>query len=57
MAVAVWDHEPDADELLDTRVADGWRPTPTSTVDGEVIFGHACKRFGRCPPEIPIACG
>ncbi len=56
-AVAVWDHEPSADELLDARVASGWTPTPTSTVHGEVIMGHACTRFGRCPPEgVPVGC-
>jgi hypothetical protein len=55
----VWDHQPSADELLDARVAAGWTPTPTSTVDGDVIFGHACTRFGRCPPSgnPPVACG
>jgi hypothetical protein len=53
----VWDHQPSADELLDARVAAGWIPTPTSTVDGDVIMGHACTRFGRCPPEIPVGCG
>ena len=37
----MWDHEPDADELLDVRVADGWTPTATSTVDGDVVMGHA----------------
>jgi hypothetical protein len=41
MAVAIWDHRPDADELLAARVARGWRPTPTSTKDGEVVMGHA----------------
>jgi hypothetical protein len=45
-AVSVWDHRPTADELLETRVARGWTPTPTSTVDGDVVMGHACKLFG-----------
>jgi len=39
----VWDHRPSADELLAARVAAGWQPTPTSTRDGEVVLGHACK--------------
>jgi hypothetical protein len=39
----VWDHRPTADELLDARVAAGWTPTPTGTVDGPQILGHACK--------------
>ncbi len=53
----MWDHRPSADELLDARIAAGWTPTVTSTVEGEVILGHACTKFGNCPPEIPIACG
>jgi hypothetical protein len=53
----VWSKKPTPDELLDARVAAGWVPTPTSTVDGDVIMGHACTKFGRCPAEIPIACG
>jgi hypothetical protein len=39
----VWDHRPTADELLTARVARGWQPTPTATVDGPQILGHACK--------------
>jgi len=45
-AVSVWDHRPTADELLEARIAAGWTPTPTSTVDGDVVMGHACKLFG-----------
>ena len=41
MAVAIWDHEPGAGELLDRRLAAGWQPTPTATVDGAVVLGHA----------------
>jgi len=29
--------------LLDARVAAGWAPTPTSTRDGDVVMGFACK--------------
>lgn len=39
----MWDHEPTADELLEARLASGWRPTPTDTVDGPKILGHACR--------------
>jgi hypothetical protein len=39
----VWDHRPSADELLDARVAGGWAPTATDTVDGPRVLGHACK--------------
>jgi hypothetical protein len=42
MAVSVWGRTPTADELLEARQARGWRPTATSTVDGEVVLGHAC---------------
>jgi hypothetical protein len=40
----VHDHRPDADELLSSRLASGWEPTPTDTRDGPVIMGFACKR-------------
>jgi hypothetical protein len=40
-AVAVWHHRPTADELLEARVAAGWRPTPTAMRDGDVVLGHA----------------
>lgn len=39
----MWDHRPTADELLDARTGAGWTPTATSTRDGEVVMGHACK--------------
>ncbi|MCU0701804.1 MAG: hypothetical protein MUC96_35310 [Myxococcaceae bacterium] len=42
--VSVWDLTPSADALLDARLRRGWRPTPTSTVDGEVVLGHAACR-------------
>ena len=45
LSVSVWDHRPTADELLDDRVARGWTPTPTGTVDGPVVLGHAACRF------------
>ena len=40
-AVAVWDHTPDARELLDARLARGWRPTPSDVRDGNPILGYA----------------
>lgn len=46
MAVAIWDHEPTADELLDARIDRGWAPTPTATVEGDKVLGHAAARFG-----------
>jgi hypothetical protein len=48
----VWDHRPTADELLDDRLAAGWLPTPTDTVDGPVVLGHACQIPGQAPRRI-----
>jgi hypothetical protein len=42
-AVAVWDHAPSADELLDARVARGWEPTPTGLKDGAKVLGYAAR--------------
>ncbi|HSP19027.1 MAG TPA: hypothetical protein VLQ79_05920 [Myxococcaceae bacterium] len=39
--VSVWDARPSADDLLGARLARGWTPTATSTVDGEIVLGHA----------------
>jgi len=46
MAVAIWDHEPSADELLTRRLDRCWKPTPTATCDGDVVLGFAAK--GAC---------
>jgi len=43
-AVAVWDHRPTPDELLDQRLGSGWRPTPTRLKEGPRILGHAACR-------------
>ena len=40
-AVAVWDHVPSAEELLDARLIDGWRPRPSMLKDGDRVVGHA----------------
>ena len=40
-AVAVWMHRPSAAELLDARLARGWRPTPTRLREGERVLGYA----------------
>ena len=40
-AVAVFDHRPDAAELLARRVARGWRPVPTALKDGARVLGYA----------------
>jgi hypothetical protein len=47
MAVAIWDHQPSPGELLDHRLERGWRPTPTATVEGDVILGYAACTSGR----------
>jgi hypothetical protein len=49
-AVAVWDHLPSAEELLATRVARGWTPTPTATRDGDKILGYAAC-LARAPSD------
>jgi hypothetical protein len=49
-AVAVWDHRPGAQELLEARLAAGWRPTPTATRSGDVILGYAACVW---PPTDP----
>lgn len=42
-AVAVWDHLPSEDELLDARVARGWEPTATGLKDGAKVLGYAAR--------------
>ena len=46
-------HRPSADEMLDARIASGWSPTPTSTVEGDKILGHAACRVGLLPGRAP----
>jgi hypothetical protein len=53
MAVAIWNHRPSPQELLDRRLERGWRPTPTATVEGDIILGYAARPSGRF--EIPGA--
>jgi len=40
-AIAIWDHAPNADELLAVRVNEGWRPTPSKLKEGDRVIGHA----------------
>jgi hypothetical protein len=42
-AVAVWKDRPDADELLNYRLKNGWKPTPSRLKEGDEILGHACR--------------
>lgn len=39
--VSVWDHKPTADEMLQDRLAQGWKPQASSLNDGEIILGYA----------------
>jgi len=41
MAVAIWDHLPDAAELLTERLRRGWRPRLSPVGDGPKILGYA----------------
>jgi len=40
-AVAVWDHRPAADEILQARLNAGWRPRPSLLKAGDRVVGHA----------------
>jgi hypothetical protein len=37
----VWEHQPNADELLAERLRNGWRPTPSRLREGDRVLGHA----------------
>lgn len=39
--VSVWGHKPSAQEILEKRLAAGWKPTPSHNQDGDVIEGYA----------------
>jgi len=41
VAVATWDHRPSAQELLDARIAHGWKPKPSPMVGGPRVLGYA----------------
>jgi hypothetical protein len=51
MAVAIWDHRPSADELLERRVATGWRPMTSPMKEGDVVLGHAACLVKGVEPE------
>jgi hypothetical protein len=40
-AVAVWDKHPTADEILEHRLSQGWKPTASALQAGDEIIGHA----------------
>ena len=41
MAVAIWDHRPEAAELLRERLRRGWIPRESPVGDGPRILGYA----------------
>ena len=47
-AVAVFDHKPSPRELLEHRLARGWRPTASRLRAGEQVLGYAA-----CVFEVP----
>jgi hypothetical protein len=51
-AVAVWDHLPSLEELLDARLARGWTPKPSAVADNAVL-GYAACRIGPVEAQTP----
>ena len=47
----MWDHTPNADEILQARIQEGWAPTPSSLQDGDRVVGHAACLAGRVTAE------
>jgi hypothetical protein len=56
-AVAVWDHQPTADELLERRLQDGWQPTKSCVLFGPKILGHAARLESEKGTARPDAAG
>jgi hypothetical protein len=46
-AVAVWDHQPTADEILEERLDRGWTPRASPMQDGPRVLGHAACAVDR----------
>jgi len=44
-AVAVWNHRPAAAELLEARLAAGWKPMATELKSGSTVLGYAACVF------------
>jgi hypothetical protein len=40
-AVAVWKHQPTANEILKVRLKNGWKPTVSPLKEGDQILGYA----------------
>lgn len=43
--VSVWDHQPDAGEILEKRLASGWTPNASLLQEGDAVLGHAACVF------------
>ncbi|MDH3498304.1 MAG: hypothetical protein OER21_16225 [Gemmatimonadota bacterium] len=54
-AVAVWDRRPTPRQLLDARLAAGWRPTPTDLRMGPRVLGYAACVFSQPDLGAPSA--
>jgi len=57
-AVVVWPRKPTHRELLDARLARGWKPMPSGLVSGPRVLGYAACVFehpdtGRSPHHHP----
>jgi hypothetical protein len=50
-AVVVWNRKPTPDELLNDRLARGWKPTPSGLKVGDRVLGYAACVFD--PPGHP----
>jgi len=44
-AVAVWSRKPTDQELLEARLARGWKPTPSGLKGGDRVLGYAACIF------------
>ncbi|MBL8150533.1 MAG: hypothetical protein JNN15_11460 [Blastocatellia bacterium] len=40
-SLSVWDQIPTAEEILKTRLAEGWSPTPSELKSGKRVLGYA----------------
>jgi hypothetical protein len=46
-AVAVWSFQPNADDVLNYRLKNNWKPTASSLKEGDQILGHASCVIGK----------
>jgi len=48
----VWDHEPQARELLEARLSRGWKPTPSALKGAAQILGYSGCMVTRVPHRL-----